>query len=72
MLKGYTPESSGGLLVVMERGASEEYVKEMREVHGRPAWVVGRVVEGSREVQYDVQRMEIVSAESLTKFRSAL
>ena len=58
--------------MIMEEGAAEEYVKEMRDVHGRPAWVVGRVVEGNREVQYDVQKMEIVSAESLTKFRSTL
>ncbi|RNF26871.1 putative selenophosphate synthetase [Trypanosoma conorhini] len=45
LLKGYSAETSGGLLVAFgDVGTAERYVKELSDVDGEPAWVIGTVV----------------------------
>ena len=46
LFKGYSVETSGGLLMAV----SEENVEECLKLGG---WVVGKVVEGNREVRFD-------------------
>jgi len=46
--QGLAAETSGGLLVVVERAAAELFRKMLRDESGHESWVVGRVVEGQR------------------------
>lgn len=53
LMRGYTPESSGGLLIVMSSEGAAEFMSSFEEQFGRRAWLVGRVVEGSRQVRFN-------------------
>lgn len=46
LFSGYAAETSGGLLVAMSAENAQKYIKELRELDGFPAWVIGKVVEG--------------------------
>jgi len=47
LLKGFSAETSGGLLVCLpSREAAEGFCKELEAIDGAPAWIVGRVVDG--------------------------
>jgi len=48
LTKGFSAETSGGLLVCLpSKEAAEAFCKEVEELDGRPAWIVGRVVAGT-------------------------
>lgn len=47
LLKGLSPETSGGLLLSIRRKDGEEYVKEMRR-RNECAWIVGEVEENGK------------------------
>ncbi|KAH7474157.1 hypothetical protein KRP22_005267 [Phytophthora ramorum] len=49
LLDGFAAETSGGLLLCLPAENAEAYIKELRELDGKPAWVVGRVVAGSKD-----------------------
>lgn len=52
LLKGFSAETSGGLLVCLpSREAAEAFCREIEEIDGKPAWIVGRVVEGERKAR---------------------
>lgn len=59
-MEGYMPESSGGLLIVMSQEGAEEFLEEFRGEYGREAWVVGRVVEGQRQVRFNSDGLGVV------------
>jgi len=44
LLKGTSAETSGGLFVAMPAEVAASFCKELEELDGAPAWVVGRVV----------------------------
>lgn len=46
-LKGIRPETSGGLLIALPSNSAEAYCKELEELEGCPAWVVGEAVDGT-------------------------
>eukprot|EP00808_Paulinella_micropora_P000461 g35936.t1 len=48
LLQGYSAETSGGLLVCLPADKAEAFCKEMQELDGETAWVVGKVVKGDR------------------------
>ena len=43
--EGYSAETSGGLMVVLPAENAEAFVKEYKELDGKDAWIIGRVVE---------------------------
>lgn len=43
--KGYSAETSGGLLVCLPEANARAFCDELAEIDGYPAWVIGRVVE---------------------------
>eukprot|EP00927_Polykrikos_kofoidii_P077586 TRINITY_DN74518_c0_g1_i1.p1 TRINITY_DN74518_c0_g1~~TRINITY_DN74518_c0_g1_i1.p1 ORF type:complete len:307 (+),score=54.85 TRINITY_DN74518_c0_g1_i1:297-1217(+) len=45
--EGYSAETSGGLLFALPADQADAYCKEIEEVEGWPAWVIGRVEEGA-------------------------
>jgi selenide,water dikinase len=48
LAQGFAAETSGGLLIAMPPEAAEQYIREIQEADGKPAWIVGRVIEGNR------------------------
>ncbi|EGZ27233.1 hypothetical protein PHYSODRAFT_321069 [Phytophthora sojae] len=49
LLDGFAAETSGGLLLCLPAENADAFIKELRELDGMPAWVVGRVVAGSKD-----------------------
>ena len=47
-LKGYTAETSGGLLIMADKQLADDYCKEFKKLTGRNAWIIGEVVKGKR------------------------
>lgn len=45
---GYSAETSGGLLVCLPPDVAVQFCKEIEEIDGFPAWIIGDVVEGDR------------------------
>lgn len=48
LTQGLSAETSGGLLICMPKDKAELYCKEIEELEGLPAWIVGDVVKGNR------------------------
>ena len=57
---GYTPETSGGLLVSLPPLGVGRFLKEVGDL-GEEAWIVGRVVEGERKARLnpDVEILDV-------------
>jgi selenide,water dikinase len=47
LLRGYSAETSGGLLVALPKENAEAFIKELVEIDQKPAWIIGRVVKAS-------------------------
>ena len=45
LLKGYSAETSGGLMICMKEEDAIAYCKELEGIDEEPAWIIGRVVE---------------------------
>jgi selenide,water dikinase len=45
LLVGYSAETSGGLMVCLPEENAAAFCKELEELDGSPAWIIGRVVE---------------------------
>merc|ERR1719188_1426396 len=48
LLQGYSAETSGGLLLAIGRQNAEAFIKEIKEIEGCDAWVIGDVESGPR------------------------
>lgn len=51
LLAGKAVETSGGLLVSLPSANAKSFCDEYEKVSGRSAWIIGKVVEGSRTVR---------------------
>lgn len=49
LFKGRSAETSGGLLIMMTPENAAKYIQEYKAVSGHDAWIVGKVVKGSRQ-----------------------
>eukprot|EP00970_Alexandrium_tamarense_P006488 scaffold1104_cov278-Alexandrium_tamarense.AAC.11 len=64
LLKGYSAETSGGLMICMSEKDALAYCRELEELDGEQAWIVGRVVadEGRKaRIVEDVTVLEVKS-----------
>lgn len=53
LFEGYSAETSGGLLVALRsRAVAEQFLAEILELDGEPAWVVGSVLAGTKDTPY--------------------
>jgi len=59
---GYSAETSGGLLVAMTGSNARTFCERLEEVEGWRAFVIGRVVEGNRDVQLS-ESLEVVEVD---------
>jgi len=48
LLAGYSAETSGGLLICLPNEVASDFCKEMEELEGVPAWIVGVVETGTK------------------------
>uniref|UniRef100_A0A7S1KSI1 Selenide, water dikinase n=1 Tax=Percolomonas cosmopolitus TaxID=63605 RepID=A0A7S1KSI1_9EUKA len=52
LLEGYSAETSGGLLAMLpDEESAKAYCEELEQLDGRKAWIIGRIVKGSREAR---------------------
>ena len=61
LLQGLSAETSGGLLVALPSSAAEAFTAECFALSGKPAWIVGRVIEGDRTARI-VESARIIEA----------
>jgi len=47
LLQGYSAETSGGLLIAVSEEGATGLIREIKEIEGEDAWVIGNVVAGS-------------------------
>jgi len=61
LMDGYAAETSGGLLICMHENDAIEFMKEIENIDGWPAWIIGRVVDGngSAMISPDVKVIEV-------------
>lgn len=51
LLDGYSAETSGGLLLCLPAENAQAFLDEIQEIDGQPAWIVGRVISGTRQAR---------------------
>jgi selenide, water dikinase len=49
--QGFSAETSGGLFICMSKENAEKFCKEIEELDSYPAWIIGRVVKGSKKAK---------------------
>jgi len=61
LLGGKSAETSGGLLIAMPAHQAQPFIDELQALDGKPAWIIGRVVDGSNTCSFspDLQVLEI-------------
>jgi len=45
LLEGHSAETSGGLLIALPASVAEDFITEITSRTGKPAWIIGKVVE---------------------------
>ncbi len=63
LLKGYSAETSGGLLMIVAADKADALVAELSEKQGQPAWVVGTVaaaVEGQANTARLAENVQVL------------
>ncbi|OQR93714.1 selenide, water dikinase [Achlya hypogyna] len=48
---GYSSETSGGLLVSIDADRAQAFIDDLMALDGQPAWIVGRVVDGTKQAR---------------------
>ena len=64
LLKGYSAETSGGLMICMPEEDAIAYCKELEELDGEPSWIIGKVVSNVNRnavITNDVKILEVGS-----------
>jgi len=51
LLQGYSAETSGGLMMAISKENAEAFIKEIKELEGCDAWIIGTVEEGNRSAK---------------------
>ena len=49
LLEGYSAETSGGILCMVEKNMAKDFIKESLEVYGQESWIVGEVIKGEKK-----------------------
>lgn len=60
LLKGYSAETSGGLMVCMPEESAQGYSKELEELDGCPSWVIGRVIKNPERKAIIVKNFKVL------------
>ncbi|CAH8574178.1 unnamed protein product [Heterobilharzia americana] len=60
LLQGLSPETSGGLLIVLPRESAQAFCDELTAETGCPSWIVGDVIEANSKEASLTQQPEII------------
>ncbi|TPP67238.1 Selenide water dikinase [Fasciola gigantica] len=63
LLRGLCPETSGGLLILLAKEKADQFCKELSELEGCPAWIVGEVVESSEPLATLIEEPKVIEVE---------
>jgi len=61
LVKGYSAETSGGLMVCMSQESAKGFCKELEELDGCKTWIIGRVVESAERKSRIVDDVKLLS-----------
>jgi len=53
LLDGYSAETSGGLFICLPKDKAEDFCREIEQLDGEPAWIIGDVVKGQKNCVID-------------------
>lgn len=62
LLKGYSAETSGGLMICMPEEDAAAYCRELEELDGEPSWIIGKVIadpDRKARITADVKILEV-------------
>ena len=59
--QGYSAETSGGILTMLEPTKAKDFIAELEQAHGQKSWIVGEVVKGAGKatIREDVETIAI-------------
>ena len=57
---GYSAETSGGLMVTLPQENAEAFCKEIQELDGEEAWIIGKVVEDPQSKARIIDNVKIL------------
>ena len=62
--KGYSAETSGGILCMLDKDKVSDFRKESLNDYGQETWEVGQVVKGSRkaEIREDCEVIQVTES----------
>lgn len=60
LIKGYSAETSGGLMVCMSEESAKEFCRELEELDDCKTWIIGRVVENSERKSRIVDNVNVL------------
>jgi len=47
LTQGYSAETSGGIMTMLEPAKAKDFVAELEQEYGQKSWIIGKVVNGS-------------------------
>lgn len=63
LMKGFSAETSGGLLIVLPADRAQEFCAELTELQGVPAWIIGEVIEADSKTAFLVEKPNFIEIE---------
>jgi len=64
LVKGYSAETSGGLMICMPEEDAVAYCRELEGLDGEPSWIIGRVIADAGRKAHITANVKIVEVES--------
>lgn len=64
LLQGTSAETSGGLLICMQREEAAKYCTEIKKIEGHQAWIIGIVEKGDRTARI-IDKPRVIEVETL-------
>ncbi|KAL3823263.1 hypothetical protein ACHAXA_003411 [Cyclostephanos tholiformis] len=63
LLKGYSAETSGGLMICMSEADAVSYMRELEELDGEQSWIIGKIVADTKRKARIVEDVEIIEVD---------
>ena len=62
--QGYSAETSGGILAMLDPQKAADFMSELKEEHGQESWIVGEITSGSRKarIEHDVEIIKVADS----------
>ena len=57
--KGFSAETSGGLFICLPKENAENFCKEIEKLDNSAAWIIGKVVKGTKKAKI-IENVEII------------